>query len=256
MNKLYIITSIIGCIIFSINVIYFLNYQKIFTIINIIAILILFGIPIFSKYYSFLKVKNIEKYFPLWLGDVSRNIRSGMTLSQAIVKTKENRYGNFSKILKHAAIQIDWGVSFSKILEEIKIKCKSEVISQALLTIEEAYKSGGKIAETLERVEKNINEINKLKEERYSTIYSQVITGYIIFIIFLVVIYIMKTQLLPMLSNLSSETNISNYIIHLTIIQAVFSGIIIGKLSEGKIISGLKHSLILFIMSYGIFGLL
>jgi flagellar protein FlaJ len=223
-------------------------------VLNVTAFILIFGVPIGYNYYESERIKDIEKNFPSWLSDVARNIRSGMTLSEAIVKTKENRYGAFSKILERAIMKLAWNASLEDILSDMRKHCKSKLVSEAITSIIEANRSGGRIAEMLEGVSKSTSEINKLNEERRSLIQSSVMNGYIIFIVFLVVIVILKTYLVPMLSTTEGGAAIRyETIFHLVIIQSIFSGLIIGKMSEGKVTSGLKHSLALFLMSYIVF---
>jgi hypothetical protein len=87
----------------------------------------------------------------------------------------------------------------------------------------------------------------------------------------MVIVLVMQFKILPMVSSISdigvsgfggigggekiSESEIANSFMYLLLIQGLFSGLTIGKLSEGHIKSGLKHSFTLvffaFIISAG-----
>ncbi|MEK6826981.1 MAG: hypothetical protein AABX99_00675, partial [Nanoarchaeota archaeon] len=49
-----------------------------------------------------------------------------------------------------------------------------------------------------------------------------------------------------------SAAEVSQAFMYLLLIQGLFSGLVIGKLSEGSIKAGLKHSFALVILSLGI----
>jgi hypothetical protein len=71
---------------------------------------------------------------------------------------------------------------------------------------------------------------------------------------------VLQFQILPMISGFSTTDSqiqlqqtgakeFSNPLILLLIIQALFSGLVIGKISEGSVKEGLKHSFILIFIS-------
>ena len=47
-----------------------------------------------------------------------------------------------------------------------------------------------------------------------------------------------------------SIDSLNNVFLALIIVQGLFAGLVIGKLSEGKIMAGVKHSLIMTALSY------
>jgi archaeal flagellar protein FlaJ len=49
-----------------------------------------------------------------------------------------------------------------------------------------------------------------------------------------------------------SASEISQAFLYLLLIQGLFSGLVIGKLSEGDIKAGVKHSFVLILLSFGI----
>jgi flagellar protein FlaJ len=141
--------------------------------------------------------------------------------------------------------------------------------------IREAETSGGKIESILESVAFSVSQIEKLKKERKAAIYNIVIQGYIIFLIFIVIMLVMQLKILPLVGSLSIDasgldsstlTNINTGIgttgsnltaeqfslifLCLLLTQGFFAGLVIGKISEGSAKSGLKHSFILVMMSW------
>mgnify|MGYP000728290292 CR=1 FL=1 len=110
--------------------------------------------------------------------------------------------------------------------------------------------------------------LKKLRDERKSNIYSQVVQGYIVFFIFIGVMMIMQVKLMPMIQGMveglggglsgvgfmeetskTAELNFRFIFTSLILIQGLFGGMIIGKFSEGNIKYGLKHSAILIVVA-------
>ncbi|MDD5416824.1 MAG: type II secretion system F family protein [Candidatus Aenigmarchaeota archaeon] len=252
MNKqkyMLIASVVVGIIMFIVNQITFKN-----ELIMILSILVTVAMPIILEYNKFRVNKEIEERFPDFLRDISENIRAGMTLPQAVLATKKTDYGLLDPYLDKMAVQIDWGIPFDKILNSFA-KDKSDVIKRTVSVIDEAIKGGGNIAKVLDTIGRSVAEINKLRKERMSSTYSQMLTGYVIFFVFLGVLVALQTFLIPGMNLTGSGftgTMISYGILfkQMILIQGFFSGLVIGKMSEGRTIAGLKHSLILMIVGY------
>jgi len=136
------------------------------------------------------------------------------------------------------------------------------MISRIVASVVEAHKFGGNIADTFQSLSNVAIEIDRLRKERIGYLQAQIITGYIIFFVFLGVIVGIERFLLPSLSQAGSVTLstvgsqtqptdlasfFKNLFRDLIIIQGVLSGLAVGKLGEGSLFAGLKHS---FFMSF------
>ncbi|HJZ18567.1 MAG TPA: hypothetical protein VJ208_00490, partial [Candidatus Nanoarchaeia archaeon] len=143
----------------------------------------------------------------------------------------------------------------------------SKTISRAITLIGQAEKSGGEIGGILESVAEAVNTSDKLKKERKAVISTLVVQGYIIFFVFIIIVLVMQFQIIPLLSGIqgvgvisgqlgataqfeSVQTEITNSFLYLILIQGLFSGLAIGKLAEGNLKSGIKHSFALMFLSF------
>jgi flagellar protein FlaJ len=139
--------------------------------------------------------------------------------------------------------------------------------------IREAERAGGRIENILESVAKSVSDIEKLKSERKAAIYNLVMEGYIIFFVFLLIMLIMQFKIIPLTADItmgggsgmmdlnaasasvstttqtSSSAELTKPMLYLLLTQGFFAGLLIGKLSEGSIRAGLKHSFILLTSS-------
>jgi flagellar protein FlaJ len=260
-NQIIIISAAIGILLFLLNFLFFFS-----NLISLIAIVFVLMGPGVLQYFKYHESKEIENRFPDFLGDVARSIKSGMTLIQAIKATKNTNYGSLTPSIKKIVNQVDWGIPFDKVLANFS-KNSTRHIKRTISTIIETHREGGDIADVLENVGVSSAEINKLREERSTGVYSQMITGYIVFFVFIGVLIALQKLFVPNIASFSTaqlslvDANVMTQIYKdvfqwLILIQGFFSGLVIGKLTEGRIVAGLKHCLILILVGFSIFVLI
>lgn len=248
------------------------NFQQLmFVLLNLFSILMMAAPLLYFRYKAYLDKKKMEKKFPEFLRDVVEGTRAGMSLPQAIQNTESGNYGPLDKKIKKMDAQLDWGIPFDQVLRNFGQETESALIKRSSETIVQAYESGGDIQDVLESVGDNIRTIKQLKEERESQLYGEMVTGYIVYFIFIGILIALTNYLLPNLASAqeslgggsfsvlgggggsSLQQNIETYntwFQRLVFIQAIFSGLIVGKLSEGEIRAGFKHAAILFAVGY------
>ncbi len=208
-----------------------------------------------------------EQMFIEFSRNLVESVKAGTPISKSIVNMKDRPYGVLSPHIKKLATQIYLGIPLTSALQIFSKDVDNTTISRAITLIGQAEKSGGEIGGILESVAGAVNTSDKLKKERKAAISTLVAEGYIIFFVFMIIILVMQYKIIPMLSgiqnvgavgeqlgvstNLSNvETEISSSFLYLIMIQGFFSGLIIGKLSEGNLKSGVKHSFALMFLSY------
>jgi flagellar protein FlaJ len=236
-------------------------------IFNMMGGLLIVLPPVMSLYTRYRTRKEIEEQFVSFIMDLTDSINSGMTLPMALENCSKRDYLSLSKHINDLVAQVNWGVPFRKALQTFAKKSRSRVIQRAVSTIIETYRVGGKISDTLSSVSRSITTINKLNAERRASVYSQVITSYMIFFIFIFIMVVIQIFILPSLTPesisdvaLSDATPLtaeeySQIFTVFILIQGFFAGLATGKLAEGSIPAGLKHSLLLVFTGYVIFTL-
>ncbi len=237
------------------------------TLVNMVAASI-FVVPAgLMQYERYKKVQEIEEKFPDFLRNIVEGLRGGMTLPLSITYAARNYYGALDPYVRQLSAQISWGVPFDTVLNNFSGQLKSRIISRSVSTINEAHRSGGNITDVLESVTRSTVEIEKIRRERASRISGQMMTGYIIFFVFIGVMIGMREFLLPALSWSENSTGEESWMavsgqspinaeaygtmfMHLAVIQGVFSGLAMGKLAYGSIGAGAKHSMIMSLLGY------
>ncbi len=233
-------------------------------LLNIVGVTLLIGPWIFHSYRAFRHRQELEVKFPAFLRDVVEGMHAGMPLPRAIIATQDNEYGALSPYVRSIAAKIEWGVPFDTILSEFAQKTRSTHIQRSVNAVIHAHRTGGAITEILEAISTNLRSFQDLRQERKHQMYGEILTGYVIYVVFVVILASIITYLLPALVSTGQlytlqggGTNIDvilgEYRVlfrNLAILQAVFSGSVIGKLSEGTFSAGGKHMVILGSIGY------
>lgn len=263
-----VINVIVVAMIFLIDFLFLRDVPSLFSSVIIVGIIMLIVPMALIRYYEIAKIKSLEDHFPQFMLDVVESVRSGMTLPQAIDSVSNNDYGGLTPHVKKLDAQLNWGIPFEKSLLKFSKSTKSKLIGRITSTIIESHRYGGNLTDVFEAVSSTAIEIERLREERKLYINSQLITGYIIFFVFLVVIIGLQRYLVPSLSEASvgeltggqqtaeeMAIQYASIFRDLIILQGLFAGLVIGKMSEGAVASGIKHSMFLIIIGVLIYTL-
>ncbi len=267
MKYLILISFAIYLAFAAVNYFYLSKITDLSVTLYILAAVVI-GMPsIIVSYLQTQKMKDMEKNFPAFLQDFVEAIRGGMTLPQAFKAIAVNHYGQLTPLVRKMSAQLDWGISVEIVLLNFGEETKSRLIKRIVSTVMESHKFGGKLIETFEALSTTALEVERLRAERKLLLNSQIVTGYIIFFVFLAVLIGLQKYLVPSLGQVSASslTSISgggpaqptdltaaygNIFRNLILIQGLFAGLTVGKMAEGAAVSGIKHSI--FMMTSGL----
>ena len=231
------------------NLMYFL------LVVSLLVGLLPFMLSILSKQG---KYKEKEEKFLEFTRDLVENVKAGTPISKGIMNLSTRNYGELTKHVGKLANQLSIGITLSDAFTTFAKDTKSKVISRAVDLISEAERSGGRIDTILSSVSRSVNQIEQLRKERKAAISNLVTQGYLIFFIFIIIMLVLEFKILPLVSDLggggegmSMTTNsmdsadLSTPLFVMILVQSFFAGLVIGKISEGSIKNGFKHSFIL-----------
>ncbi len=257
-RKVTLITTTFGLAMLFLNYWFLSGNKQLYTILNTSAAIIILGVPLAYRFSEYSLRKNLVAMFPIYLNDVAANISAGMTLPQAMRATHTNNYGPLNTYVHELTAKISWGVPFEKAMQEFAHKTKSSSLKRTIQTIIETHRSGGQIDTILVSIAQSLHDLEKIKKERSSSVYGQMINGYLIYLVFLGVMVGMSAVLIPAFhiedtTGTNSKVVFTDMFRWLTIIQGFFAGLAIGKMAEGTLIAGIKHSMVLTILGYSCF---
>ena len=241
---------------------FLLRGEKMFYFIVVIALVIMIIPFLISFLFEQGKQRQKEEMFLAFTRDLVENVRSGTPISRAILNLRGREYGALTEHISKLANQIAIGIPLTNALRTFAKETKSNVIARAVGLISEAERAGGKIDTILESVASSVNQIEEIRKERKSAVYNLVVQGYIIFIVFIIIMLVLEFKILPMTSGLAdvgtgldikvnpaSPASFSLPMFIMLLVQSFFAGLVIGKISEGTLKSGIKHSFILLALT-------
>ena len=205
-----------------------------------------------------------EERFLEFSRDLVENVKSGTPIGKSILNLQKRDYGTLTPHVQKLANQISLGITLNRALITFAKETKSKVISRAVGLISEAERAGGNIATVLESVSHSVNLIEDLKKERKSSISNLVVQGYIIFMVFIVIMVVLEFKILPLTAGLGTVDAIGSspvggggmdpakfapMMTMMMVTQSFFAGLVIGKISEGSLYRGMKHSFILLALT-------
>ena len=211
---------------------------------------------------------SVDKNIPEFLRELSEAGRTGVTLTRALDLASKRRYGPLSSELERIVIKLSWGGNFEDSLKKFAERIETKLAKRTSILLTEINRSGGDIKDVLDTISRHIRELQSIEDERRSQLQTYVGIVYIAFFIFIFIDYILlktffaKIEALKeslsdvgglfLMKELSFE-NIKTMMFHMSIMQGLFGGLIAGKMGEGALGAGLKHSLILMIIAFLMF---
>ncbi len=169
-------------------------------IMMVLAGILLCIVPVsVYEYIEYSRYRKMEEHFPTFLEDFAEAKKSGMTFPQAFMSIAKTDYGSLSKEIRKSSHHLSWNVPFPKAMGYLaKRMSGSRLIHQAFTIINEAYSSGGNVAETMTSLATNITRIKQIEDERRSIMGQQVFVIYFIFLLFLGILIGLYQVLIPM----------------------------------------------------------
>jgi flagellar protein FlaJ len=263
----------IGAMLLFFNFFFLSNIFPFITpLINVLGAMVAIVPPFLIFYGRYRISKEIEEQFIVFIIDLTEAIDSGMTLPIALKHVSRKDYRSLSPYVKEIESKVEWGIPFEKSLKIFSEKVKSTPIKRSVSTIIETYKVGGKISDTLRAIGQSLIEINKIRQERSASVQSQLVTSYMIFFVFIFILLILKSFLLPSFGTMQMSPSLmggeeekapvmpmelyTRTFVNFILVQGFFAGLATGKMAEGSLIAGLKHSIVLIVIGYTIFSIL
>jgi flagellar protein FlaJ len=277
LKKMHWIGIIFGSIVLLTDVIFFLNQadRNLFLFLigiasTIIALPFIIGLVSENK-----REQKISEMFLEFSRNLAESVATGTPISKSIINMSKKNYGPLTPYIAKLANQIYLGIPVNQALKNFAYDVDSPVINRAVALISEAERAGGEINYILESTAKSISEVETLKKERKASIYNLVVQGYIIFFIFIGIMLVMEFKILPLTAGIGSlgafnpssiaqigsssisggAANVSveelaRPFLYLLLTQGFFAGLTIGKLTEGSVKAGIKHSFMLTIAAF------
>ncbi|MEK6890263.1 MAG: type II secretion system F family protein [Nanoarchaeota archaeon] len=274
LQKMHWIGIIFGGILVLVSLIFF------YTEVEKNLFIFLIGLGIATMAFPFIvgvvnegkKEQELNEMFLEFSRNLAESVNIGTPVSKSIINMARKKYGALTPHIEKLGNQIGLGIPVHRAFENFARDINNPVISRAVTLISEAERAGGEIDYILDSVAESISQIEKLKIERKTAVSSLVVQGYIIYFIFIGIMLMMEFQILPLAAQVSSlkglstnsltlaegalqtpvfsKDNLASLFLSLLLAQGFFCGFAIGKLTEGNLKAGIKHSFIMMISAF------
>jgi flagellar protein FlaJ len=180
--------------------------------------------------------------------------------------------GILSKELKRLKEDLSWGTSTSRVLMKLENNIRTATSNRILHTLIKANESTSDLKSVLSVTAEQVKSEEELKKERSSDMSVYVVTIYVAFFVFLFIVFILAVYFFPQTVSFTSASqeigsagigngsfNIKEYtmlMFHSTLIQACASGLVAGKMGQGSVYMGLKHSVSMIMIALLVFTML
>src|SRR6267143_524734 len=174
------------------------------------------------------KRDSIDNNIPHLIRDIADAGRSGMTLTRAIEISAERDYGPLTKEIKKLMAKVSFRVPLEKALQFFADRTGTMLSRRTAMLVSEANKSGGDIQESMESIAKHVQEIQYLERKRRATLRPFIGVMFISF---------------PL-------PKITAVFLYMAMIEALFAGLVGGKMATGYLKDGLKHAILLMLICF------
>ncbi|MHB1439957.1 MAG: type II secretion system F family protein [Cuniculiplasma sp.] len=213
---------------------------------------------------DFARVKRIEeaeRRLPDFLRDLAGHTNFGTPMSEAILRSAENRYGPLSMEIEHLAGMVKLGIPVETALNDFGKRLKSPSIIRVGKIIKKASESGSNTSDVISLVSSFTTQTYLMRESRFADMRSYSTTLATSFGVFLFVIVMLDTFFFPQIAggglsgggvlNLASSSYglIEKLFSAGVIVQSAASGLISGVFRDGRLTSGAMMSGILVMIS-------
>lgn len=256
----WIVPSVLGVIIVATACIT-LQGSPLFDEYLLLAVVITVFPPAVLDYVDYRWKRSIDKHLPDLFRSIVQAQKTGMTLPQALEDASRRRYGPLTKELKKMVAQMSWGVPFEKALQSLGERVDTTLVRQTIPLILEASRSGGQVEKVFDPMEKFVQTTLTFDQERKTQTRPYVAITYVAFFVFLFTIVMLFNSFFVRMSDISTTgfaaimtpKEARRVFFHMGGIQAFFGGLMAGKMGEGTVGAGLKHSGILLTCGYLVF---
>jgi archaeal flagellar protein FlaJ len=226
----------------------------------VIALTIAVGPPAVANIIHNRWKNKIERATPEFLRDLAVASRTGIPLQTALEHASKRIYGPLTFELKILVAHMSWGMNFNEALTEFSDNIDLPLIKRATVLIIEAGKHGGDLSNIFDSTAQYVENVNSWTAKRKMQTMPYVAIFYFSVFIFLFIIIIISSMMFaPM--NQAASTGASfikpilsqeasrRIFLHTALLESLFGGLLAGKINEETFADGLKHAMVLCIVS-------
>lgn len=205
-------------------------------------------------------IRKKEELYTEFLFKLSELMRGGLDPIKAVKELAKTDLGVLTPHVRIASTSMTFGKSFEEAMKAMAKSLQSELITRYTLLVIQASYSGGSVADLILKASEDMRSIISIEREKEGNLHQYVMIFYFAQGIIIFIVYILTTSLLPFVQQISTtqifgksdigDIDFARGFFHMIILNSIFGGLIIGKISEGEARYGLKHVVVLVVAGY------
>ncbi|MEA2089443.1 MAG: type II secretion system F family protein [Thermoproteota archaeon] len=222
-----------------------------------LAVMVTVFPPAVLEYVNYRWKKAVDEHLPDLFRSIVQGQQTGMTLSCALEEASKRNYGPLTGELKKMMVQVSWGTPFEEALRALGKRVNTALVQRVVPLIIEAGRAGGRVEKVFAPTGKFIQATLTLEKERRTETRPYIAIVYVAFFVFLFTIimlfktFFVQVEGVPVLgAAVLTPQETRRIFFHMSLVQAFFGGLVAGKMSEGTVSAGLKHSMIMMVCGY------
>ena len=228
------------------------------------------------------QARSIEKAIPDFLDRFASVNDAGMSIVESFKRVKDSELGELSDELERSWQDIKWGSDVETALKRMDRRIGSPVVTRAITLSTNAMETSDDIAPVLEIAADEARSSQVLSRQRRQTMLTYLVVIYVAFLVFLGIMAALMISFIPAIEDViaqmadatdgeqppggglglvgqTDDINITGYetvFFHVTVVQAICSGLVAGQLGQGSVKDGVKHATIMLSITYVVFMIL
>jgi flagellar protein FlaJ len=205
-------------------------------------------------------VRKKEELYTEFLFKLSELMRGGLDPIKAVKELSKTDLGVLTPHIRIASTSMTYGKSFEEAMKAMSKSLHSELITRYTMLVVQASYSGGAVADLILKASEDMRSIISIEREKEGNLHQYVMIFYFAQAIIIFIVYILTTSLLPFVAQIGAtqmfgksdigDIDFALGFFHMIILNSIFGGLIIGKISEGEARYGLKHVVVLVAVGY------
>ncbi|RUM33887.1 MAG: hypothetical protein DSY33_03465 [Archaeoglobus sp.] len=216
------------------------------------------------------RIKKIEEHIPDFLKQLASLNESGLNIVSAIRVLSASNLGALTSEIQLIRKDLEWGMLLSDALKRFERRVSSMTVTKVTSILLKAMEAAGTVKDALYTAANDAQLYLEQKNRMKNEMFVYIVVIYMTFGVFLFTIYILTSNFIQVFSKMHIPNLGSSYIqfrvpnlnemtrlfYHTSIINGTVSGLIAGLMGEGELRAGLKHVLILVMLTYIVFTFL
>lgn len=217
------------------------------------------------------RVDTILRRFPDVLSTIAGASRMGIRPSEAIEQVADRSEGPLATDFGRVHNEIEWFDDLRGSLLRLARRTRTRIVIRSLRLVVDADEASGNLAETLSVAAEDARAQRQFLRRRSQELSSYVAAAFISFLVYLGILLLINQFYFEEALALGQATTVSDpnlpislqgidvdgfqlAFIHSSLVQSLFIGLVAGKMASGRLLAGLKYSLVMMLVTILAFG--